>query len=210
MGAVPKLKTRYYTPEEYFEIDARSEQRLEYLYGVIMTMDGEVYHEGEIVAMAGESLGHNEIALNVAVGMRIQFRGRPCHVYIKGVRVHVSEGQYRYPDVVALCGEPQTNGSNPPTVLNPVVIFEVLSPSTQSKDTGIKQEEFTRLPTVTDYALVAQDRMSVRHHHRISETTWEMRTYNRTGDIISLEALDVALTVADIYENITLPEPSPL
>ena len=114
-------------------------------------MDGEVYHEGEIVAIPGEALEHNEIALNISISFRMQFGDRPCHVYIESVRVHVSEGQYRYPDVVALCGEPQVNNTNPPTVLNPVVIFEVLSPSTQSKDTGIKQEEFTRLPTMTDY-----------------------------------------------------------
>ena len=178
--------------------------------GVILTMDGEVYHEGKIVAMAGESPEHNKTAGNVYVKLRLAFRGKSCEAYMENIRVHVAEGHYRYPDVVALCGEPQFGSTRPKTLLNPTVIFEVLSESTADKDTGIKFDEFTQLLTVTDYILIAQNKMRVRHYHRLTETKWEMQAYTKAEDVVRLEALDVSLTLADIYEEITFPKPPAL
>ena len=191
MVAVPKLKIQHcYTPEEYFEMDERSEVRLEYV-------------DGEIVAMAGESLEHNDIASNICLEIKLQFRGRRCKVYMEGVRVRVSERQYRYPDVVALCGQPQTAGGRPRTLLNPSVIFEVLSDSTEDKDRGVKRREYERLPTMTDYLLVAQDTRHVRHYSRRNGTDWQEQTYTRDEDIIRLDTLAVTLTLADIYNEVT-------
>jgi len=203
MVATPKIATRHpatkmsnslYTPEEYFERDECSEERLEYV-------------NGEIIAMAGTSLEHNDVAGNIYFGIKTQFRGRPCKVYIESVRVRVSDTRYRYPDVVALCGEAQLLNSNPKTLTNPVAIFEVLSSSTQHKDTGEKFDEYAQNDTLTDYVLVAQDTMRVRHYRRLNEKDWRISSYTLAEEIVRLESLDVSLTLADIYNEITFPKP---
>ncbi len=193
----PKSAKRLYTPEEYFERDECFDGRLEYV-------------NGEIIAMAGESPEHNKVAGNIYLNLRISFRGRSCEVYIENVRVRVSESQYRYPDVVALCGEPEFENTRPQTLLNPMVVFEVLSSSTEHKDTGEKFDEYLQNPTLTDYVLVAQDAMRVRHVHRISENDWQVFSYTQPEDILHLESLDVSLTLADIYAEITFPKPPAL
>ena len=193
----PKTSKRLYTPEEYFQIDECSEERLEYV-------------NGEIIAMAGESPEHNEIALNLSLNIKTQFRGRRCKIYMENVRVRVSHRQRRYPDVVALCGEPQFQNTRPQTLLNPMVIFEVLSSSTQNKDAGEKFDEYAQNDAMTDYVLVAQDRMRVRHYRRLNEKDWQVSSSTQAEEIVRLESLDVSLTLADIYAEITFPKPPAL
>ena len=204
MVAAPKITTRHrktperrYTPEEYFEIDERSEERLEYV-------------DGEIIAMAGTSLEHNDIANNICLEVKTQFRGRPCKVYIESVRARVSSARYRYPDVVALCGEAQLQSSNPKTLLNPGAIFEVLSPSTKNKNAGEKFDEYAQNDTLTDYVLVARATMRVRHYRRLNGKDWQVSSYMAAEDTVRLEALNVSLTLADIYNEIAFPAPPAL
>lgn len=194
MVAMPKITPpRCYTPEEYFEIDERAEERLEYV-------------DGEILAMAGTSLGHNKVAGNIYLNLRLLFRGRSCEVFMESIRVRVSETRYRYPDIVALCGAAQVAETRPPTLLNPMVIFEVLSPSTKNKDVGEKFDEYAQNDTMTDYILVAQDTMRVRHYRRLNENDWQVSSYTKAEDIVRLESLNVSLTLADIYNEITFPK----
>ena len=207
MVAVPKTARRYYTPEEYFAIDERSEERLEYVDGEILTMTGDLYVAGAIVAMAGESPEHNEVAGNIYVEIKTQFRGRPCKVYIENVKAEVSEKQYRYPDVMALCGEPKFRNTNPKTLINPMVIFEVLSPSTKNKDAGEKFDEYAQNDTLTDYVLVAQDAMRVLHYHRLRTNHWEVTIYTKIDDTLHLESLAISLTLTNIYSEIAFPKP---
>ena len=201
MVVAPKITTRLraarqgcYTPEEYFEIDDRSIDRLEYV-------------DGEIITLAGTSLEHNDIAGNIHFGIKTQFRGRRCKVYIESIRVQVSERRYRYPDVVALCGEPQVIDSNPKTLRNPGAIFEVLSPSTKNKDTGEKFDEYAKNDTLTDYVLATQDTMRVRHYRRLNGKDWQVSSYTEAEDIVRLESLNVSLTLAEIYDEVTFAEP---
>ena len=195
MVAMSKITTpRCYTPEEYFEIDERAGERLEYV-------------DGEILAMAGTSFEHNDVTSNICLEIKTQFRGRPCKVYMENIRVRVSETRYRYPDIVALCGAAQVAETRPPTLLNPMVIFEVLSSSTKNKDTGEKFDEYAQNNTLTDYVLVAQDAMRVRHYRRLNEKEWQVSTYTQAEEIVRLESLNVSLTLADIYNEITFPKP---
>lgn len=184
---------RFYTPEEYFEIDECSEERLEYV-------------DGEIRKMAGSSYDHNDIAGNIYSNLKAQFRGRHCKAHIESIRVRVSEERYRYPDVVAFCGEAQSLDTNPKTLMNPGAIFEVLSPSTKNKDAGEKFEEYAQIPTLTDYVLAAQETMRVRHYRRLNGKDWQVSIYTLPEDVVRLESLDAALTLADIYDEITFPK----
>ena len=197
MVAVPKiLSQKRITPEEYFELDAASQERLEYV-------------DGQIVGMAGTSLEHNEIAINICLEIKTQFRGRPCKVYMQSVRVRVSDDMYRYPDVVALCGDVQTADTRPKTLLNPAAIFEVLSPSTQDKDRGEKFDEYAEIATLSDYVLVAQNAMRVRHYRRLHEDRWEIDTYTQPEDILMLESLQVVLKLSEIYSEIAFGDSLP-
>jgi Uma2 family endonuclease len=180
------------TPEAYLAWEAQQETRHEYV-------------DGKIIAMAGESPEHNEIALNIAIGFRTAFRGRACKVYMEGVRVSVSPTRYRYPDIVAVCGEVEFADTNPKTLLNPMVIFEVLSTSTEQQDSTEKFAQYTRLATITDYVVVAQTQMLAIRHRRQSEESWETRIYTRPDEEIRIEQLGVTLTLASIYESIVFP-----
>lgn len=180
------------TPEEYLAWEEKQETRHEYV-------------NGKILAMAEESPEHNEIALNIATEFKLAFRGRSCKVYMEGVRVRVSPTQYRYPDVVAVCGDLDFADTNPKTLLNPIVIFEILSASTGLQDSTDKLAEYTRLATVTDYVIVAQTQSLVIHYHRQNSEPWTTRLYTQRVEAYRFDALDVTLTLAEIYTGILFP-----
>ena len=177
---------------DYLAMERCSEKRHEYV-------------DGEIIAMAGESLEHNTIAGNVLVEFRIAFRNRPCNAYMENVRVRVSPTQYRYPDVVALCGESVSDGENPPALLNPGVIVEVLSPSTQSLNRNDKFIEYRELASLTDYVLIAQDRVSILHYVRRSELQWVITEYVNLTDVLTFALLEVSFALSEVYQKVILP-----
>jgi Uma2 family endonuclease len=131
------------TPEEYLarerQVDTKSE-----------------FYDGELFAKAGASRSHNLIVGNVTGELRAQLRGRPCEVYPADMRVKVSEtGLYAYPDVVVVCGEPRFEDEHLDTLLNPTVIVDVLSPSTEAYDRGEKFAQYRKLASLREYVLIA-------------------------------------------------------
>lgn len=150
-----------YTPEEYLAIErSNSEQRSEYL-------------AGEIFAMGGASERHDLIVTNIVIQLGIQFRGRPCKVYSSDMRVKVSPtGLYTYPDLVALCGEAKFDDDQKDTLINPTVIIEVLSKSTEGYDRGEKFEHYRKIASLAEYLLVSQDKLHVDHYVRQSDNQW--------------------------------------
>ena len=134
-----------YTPAEYLVRERAAEYKSEYVNGFI-------------VAMTGASRAHNVITANVGGEVRVQLKGRPCEVYIAGMRVKVSlTGAYRYPDIVVACGDIAFEDAELDTLLNPVLIVEVLSPTTEAADRGEKFAHYRRLASLQEYLLVAQD-----------------------------------------------------
>ncbi|HLJ55133.1 MAG TPA: Uma2 family endonuclease [Chthonomonadaceae bacterium] len=180
---------------DYFALERSSDVRHEFL-------------DGEILAMAGETPVHNRIAKNICILLDARFGDRRYDVFIEGIRTRVTETRYRYPDIAALCGEALFDKERPPSLLNPSVIFEVLSPSTEDVDSGVKFEEYRRLDTVTDYVTVAQDRVEVAHYARQSTHRWTVTIHEAIGDTIALAALDVTITLGDIYRKIDFSAPT--
>lgn len=176
--------------EEYMELERTADTRHEYV-------------NGEVIAMAGETLQHNRIARNISLQLEAAFGKRPCETFIENIRVRVSPTQYRYPDVVALCGEPVVDANRPPVLLNPAVIIEVLSPSTEQYDRDGKFMEYRQIATLTDYVLVEQDSSLVVHYARLSPTEWIVREYSDLTNRITFVALEVSITLAQIYRKIT-------
>ena len=165
------------------------------------------YVEGEIIPMLGDSLAHNQIAGNFSVFLDRAFGDRDCAVYIESIRLRVSPTKYRYPDVLALCGEPVTDGKNPPALLNPMLVVEVLSPSTQAIDQGEKFFEYWHIPGLTDYVLVAQEAVSVTHCARQNDRQWSATEYTSLTDSLTFASLGVTLALSDIYRKMVFPAP---
>ena len=192
MSALPK---RYFTPEEYLELELKAEYKSQYV-------------AGEIFAMAGAQPPHVVIESNLIANLHASFRGRSCNVYTSNIRVRVRPGDlWTYPDVTALCGEPQfETASNPQSLVNPQVIFEVLSPSTEAFDRGDKFTRYRRLSTLTDYVLVASERMQVEHFVRQPNGAWTMTEYSQPEHIVPLSSLKCELPLAEIYERVIFPD----
>jgi Uma2 family endonuclease len=185
----------FYTPEEYLALERAAEYRSEYL-------------DGEIFAMSGASEAHNLIAGNIFWHLKSQFRGRSCRAYMSDVRVRVSPNRmYTYPDVVAVCGPREFADDQHDTLLNPKVIFEVLSPSTEAYDRGEKFSRYWRLASLTDYVLVAQDQMRVEHFVRQGDG-WFVTAAGAPDETVRLESIDAELTLAAIYEDVEFPAPA--
>ncbi len=179
----------YYTAAEYLALERRATYKSEYV-------------GGHIIAMSGASRRHNLIAANISRELSSQLRGRPCESYISDMRVRVSEtGLYTYPDVVAVCGDIRFADEQTDTLLNPTVIVEVLSASTEAYDRGDKFAHYRRLASLHDYVLVSQDDVRVEHYVRQGEK-WLLSEASLLTDTVSLASIQCTLVLEDIYDKV--------
>lgn len=188
MAAQPKVK---YTPDEYLALERQAEYRSEYV-------------DGEIFAMAGASGRHNRICLNIAGALDDQVGGASCRVYAIEMKVRVSSRRYYYPDVVATCGQAEFEDTVADTVLNPTLVVEVLSKSTQDYDRGEKAQFYRALPSLRELLFVAQDEHRVEHYVRKTEREWSLVEYIGLDEVIPLPALGCQLPLRDIYRRIDI------
>jgi Uma2 family endonuclease len=178
-----------YTPQQYLERERLAETKSEYRYG-------------QIVAISGASRKHNLIALNLGGELRQQLRGGSCETYVSDMRVKVSPtGLYTYPDVVVACGDIRFEDSHSDTLLNPIVLIEVLSPSTDAYDRVEKFDHYRRLDSLREYVLVSQDRMRVERYARRGDD-WERTELSRPDDALMIAAIDCTIRLADVYERV--------
>ena len=178
------------TSEEYLALERQAQTKSEYL-------------NGEIFAMSGASRRHNLITVNIAAGLHAQLRQQPCEVYTSDMRLKVSPtGLYTYPDVIVVCGEPQFEDAEVDTLLNPTVIVEVLSKSTEDYDRGGKFEHYRTLDSLQEYLLVAQDRCHIVHYTRQPDNTWLLSETTRFEDRLQLRSLTAELVVAEAYAKV--------
>jgi len=167
------------------------------------------YRDGQVVAMTGASRPHNLIAGNVFGELRQQLRGEPCEVYVADMRVKVDEaGLYTYPDVVAACGEIRFDDDNTDTLLNPILVVEVLSRSTEAYDRGDKFAHYRRLDSLQEYLLLAQDRVRAEHYVREGDR-WVLTELSVLDDVLTLPSIGCRVRLADVYEGVELPAGEP-
>lgn len=190
--AIPKLVQKY-SFEEYLKIDEASEFRNE-------------YYDGDIVAMAGSSKNHNIVSLNTSFALRsqIKLKGKRCSTFMSDIRVQAfSEKNYYYPDVVVSCDE--TDAKNPKWVSAPVLIVEVLSESTATKDMSTKLLSYFQIPSLQYYILIAQDAVTIHLYER-TEMGWEVKLFTDIKNEIVLPKMDISLFVKDLYEDVVFGE----
>ena len=192
MSAMSLQPSAYLTPKEYLALERGAEYKSEYL-------------AGEIFAMAGTSERHNLIAGNVFAELHAQLRKRPCKVYFSDVRLKVNRtGLYTYPDVMVVCGETQFADDQQDMILNPTVIIEVLSESTEGYDRGKKFEHYRKLDSLSEYILIAQDRYHVERYVRQPDNQWLLAETDNVHDTLSLTSIACNLALADIYDKVEI------
>lgn len=177
------------TPEEYLTSERKATVKNEYL-------------SGQIVAMSGASLAHTLITGDIATELNIQLRERDCKVITNDMRVKTgSKGAYLYPDIVVFCGEPQFEDNVFDTLLNPIVVVEVLSPTTEAFDRGEKFALYQELISLREYILVSQDRIRVEHY-RLIKTHWRQSEFRTHEDVLPLVSIGCELPLRDIYRRV--------
>jgi len=178
-----------YTVEEYFELELASEIRYE-------------YYQGYVLAMAGASEAHNMIAVNVSAILHTQFRGRPCRHYQSDMRVAITQAnRYTYPDLTIVCGDRRFVEDRPDTLLNPTLIIEILSASTQSYDRGEKFQHYRTLESLQKYVLISQDSAHIETYLRQGEQ-WLLTDTIGLDGVAKLKSIDCSLTMSDVYERV--------
>lgn len=191
MSALPK---KIYTLEEYFQLELDSNERFEYF-------------NGKVYSMAGVNQEHDAIESNVHTSIKLKLRGKKCRAFLANMRLKVpSLPPYRYSDGSALCGEAVFEKIGGVDVLvNPQVIIEVLSDSTEKFDRDLKFKHYKSIESFREYLLISQESYFVVHYHKYNEKFWMQTEYDKLEDIVNLNTLDCDLTLAEIYEDITLP-----
>lgn len=187
MSSQPQLR---YAPEEYLALERKAEYKSEYL-------------NGEIFAMSGASERHNLIVANVLASLHAQLRNRPCRVYPSDLRVKVEEpGLYTYPDITAICSKPQFEDRHVDTLLNPETIVEVLSPSTEAYDRGMKFGSYRKLPSLQEYVLISQGEPHIELYVRQPDNQWLLSEASNLQDVVRLPSINCILTLAEVYEKV--------
>jgi Uma2 family endonuclease len=187
MSTHPKV---FLTPEEYLEIERQAEIRSE-------------YYQGEMFAMAGGSEAHNILVDNLVVAFRLKLRGGSCRSYSRDMRVQVSAtGFYTYPDLVVVCGERKFLDEKRDTLLNPNLIVEVLSPTTEAYDRGRKFSHYRALESLQEYVLVSQDRIQVECFKRQAASQWLLTAASSLEDAVCLDSVGCTIPLTDIYEDV--------
>jgi Uma2 family endonuclease len=188
-----QVKT-YTTPEEYLAFERKAENKNEYV-------------NGEIFAMTGASRKHNLIVANIAGELREQLKGKPCEVYPGEMRVKAPASRsYVYPDVVVVCGEPKFEDDQLDTLLNPTLIVEVLSKSTESYNRLAKSAYYRTIESLAEYLLVAQEECRVEQYVKQPDGRWLLADVRSRESLIVLEAIGCSLSLQDIYERISFAE----
>lgn len=187
------LPERLYTEAEYLVLEDAAPHKSEYV-------------NGRIYAMSGASTSHIRISTNLTRDLASQLRARPCDYFGNDMRVKVgATGAYFYPDATALCGEPEMEGQGAIRMLvNPAVVIEILSDSTEAFDRGKKFEHYRRIAALQEYVLIAQDRTFVELRARAGDV-WTLREYARPDDRVELRSIGCVFRLGDLYERVQFP-----
>jgi Uma2 family endonuclease len=189
---VHAYQNKFYTIEQYLEMENKALEKHE-------------YYKGEIFAMSGAGNRHNIISINIITSLRIRLKGKGCRPYGSDMRINIPENTlFTYPDISVFCGEVKTLKEDQNTATLPTVIIEILSPSTKNYDRGVKFMLYRVIPSLTDYILIEPESIHIEHFTINKEGLWQLKELNNSGEEIFLETLGVKLPLEEIYEDCKL------
>lgn len=187
------LSNKLYTLEEYLSFEEKTDNKHE-------------YQQGHIVAMAGASIEHNRIALNLGAELRYHLKDKPCNAFVSDLRVSIEEKNiFAYPDVMVVCDEAQFFEERDDTIVNPTIVVEILSKSTQAYDHTDKFHAYWTLASLLEYVLIDQYRIQIEYFRRVDEKRWELLIFNRLEDDLIFKSIDIIIPLAEIYRDVTFP-----
>jgi Uma2 family endonuclease len=190
----PAPKYNYVSPEQYLEMERASPEKHE-------------YYKGEIFAMSGASLRHNDIFHNVYGDLTSFLRGKNCKPYGSDLRIHVPENTlYTYPDISIVCGKPETIDSFTDSITNPVVIIEILSKSTMSYDRGTKFHLYRSIKTLKEYILIDSNSVSVEIFIKQEDNSWKLTEFRQLSDSFTILTINLTLRLKDVYKDVIFEE----
>lgn len=193
MSAVPKRKL---TEAEYLAIEWAAEFKSE-------------FYNGEMFAMAGASREHNRIKDNLIAELGSRFKGGPCQTYSSDQRLKVSKtGLYTYPDIVIVCGQADYAESDRDTLVNPTAVIEILSPTTEKYDRGVKFRHYQKVPSLKEYVLVSQDEPVCERFVRQPDETWVLTTVTGLSGELTFASVPARIPLTDVYAGVEFPDVS--
>ncbi|BBD66665.1 hypothetical protein NIES4072_60610 [Nostoc commune NIES-4072] len=183
-------KQRYYTPEEYLELEEAADYKSEYI-------------DGEIIPMAGGTVNHNQIALNLSTELNFAFKKQNYRVFMGDVRLWILQKRtYTYPDVMILAGEPEFFNNRKDIILNPQIIVEVLSKSTKGYDREDKFQAYRTISTFQEYLLIDPTRIHVDQFSKTGKKQWTLREYDEEDEAIALVTVPFEISLQDLYNKV--------
>ncbi|BAY19396.1 hypothetical protein NIES21_52580 [Anabaenopsis circularis NIES-21] len=188
---------QYYTPEEYLQLEEAAEYKSEYI-------------DGQIIPMAGGTINHNQIALNLSTELNYAFKKQSYRIYMSDVRLWISQKRiYTYPDVMIVAGEPEFFNNRKDIITNPQIIVEVLSKSTRNYDYEDKFAAYRTIPMFQEYLLIDQYRVHIEQFSKIGKKQWNLREYDEEDNAIAFASVPFEISLQDLYNkvNFELVEP---
>ncbi|MEH2330853.1 Uma2 family endonuclease [Nostoc sp.] len=184
------IQQRYYTPEEYLELEEAADYKSEYI-------------DGQIIPMAGGTANHNRISLNLSAALNFAFRQQDYEVFMSDVRLWISQKHtYTYPDVIILAGEAEYFNNRTDIIVNPQLIVEVLSKSTKGYDCEDKFQAYRTISTFQEYLLIDQTRIHVDQFSKIGKKQWTLREYDEEDEAIALVTVPFEISLQDLYNKV--------
>lgn len=188
-----------FTVEEYYRLERDAAYKSD-------------FYDGEIFSMAGGTRLHSLITTNISGELRQRLKDKPCTPYESNLRLKIkATGLRTYPDVSVYCGtmERDEEDRTGETFTNPTVLFEVLSPSTEAYDRGLKSQHYRKIESLRAYVFVSQMTSSAEVYERQADGSWRLRDFRGMEAVLPLAAIDVDLPLAEVYARVDFPEAAP-
>ncbi|MBN3882116.1 MAG: Uma2 family endonuclease [Nostoc sp. JL34] len=181
---------RYYTPEEYLELEEAADYKSEYI-------------DGQIIPMVGGTINHNQIALNLSTELNFAFKKQNYRVFMGDVRLWIPQKlTYTYPDVMILAGEPEFFNNRKDIILNPQIIVEVLLKSTKGCDREDKFQAYRTISTFQEYLLIDQTRIHIDQFSKTGKKQWTLREYDEEDEAIAFVTVPFEISLQDLYNKV--------
>jgi Uma2 family endonuclease len=184
------LASKFATPEEYLAFERISLEKHE-------------YYQGEVFALSGAGMRHNRIQVNFIGEVRNYLKGKPCDVFGSELRVHIPDNSlYTYPDALIVCGGPEMLDNEFDTLLNPIVIVEILSRTTQNYDRGDKFALYRAIPSLREYILINSEKVGVEHYYRQEDQDWLLHEQQALTEHLFVRSIDFSLPLSELYSGV--------
>jgi Uma2 family endonuclease len=175
-----------------------------YLANEKAALEKHEFYKGEVFAMSGASLKHNQIFSKIFISIGNKLKGNRCRPYGSGLRIHIPKNSlYTYPDISIICGDPELTGEQFDTAVNPSVIIELLSKSTRNYDKGEKFTLYRDIDSLKEYILIDTEKIHVEKHLRFADNSWQLTEFKNIENIFTINTINIQVALNSIYEGLS-------